>query len=50
MQALPVPPASSDALFVRLARTVFEASRGQALRFQGVFVNGGVDEVGWQGS
>ena len=38
--------ADSDALFVRLARRVFEASRAQQLRFQGVFVNGGVDEVG----
>ncbi len=33
---------------MRLARHVFEASRVQQLRFQGVFVNGGIDEVGVQ--
>ncbi|KAI3433414.1 hypothetical protein D9Q98_003229 [Chlorella vulgaris] len=35
---------ATDGLFVRLARHVFEASRVQQLRFQGVFVNGGIDE------
>lgn len=37
--------ASQDGLFMRLARQVFEASRAQQLRFQGVYVGGGVDEV-----
>lgn len=37
--------AGGDGLFVRLARRVYEASSSQSLRFQGVFVNGGVDEV-----
>lgn len=38
-----------DGLFVRLARRVYEARRDSPLRFQGVFVGGGVDEVraGW---
>ena len=30
---------------MRLARRAYEASRSQQLRFQGVFVNGGIDEV-----
>jgi hypothetical protein len=37
--------AGGDGLFVRLARRVYEASRAQQLRFQGVYVGGGVDEV-----
>ncbi len=41
----PQAHAGSDGLFVRLARRVYEASATQQLRFQGVFVNGGVDEV-----
>jgi hypothetical protein len=35
---------ASDRVFLQLARRVFEASSSQQLRFQGVFVNGGVDE------
>lgn len=42
MQAL---AGSSDGMFMRLARHVHEASRQQLLRFQGVLVTGGVDEV-----
>lgn len=30
---------------MRLARQLFEARRTQQLRFQGVYVGGGVDEV-----
>ena len=41
----PQAHAGGDGLFVRLARRVYEASSNQQLRFQGVFVNGGVDEV-----
>lgn len=36
---------SAYGVFLRLARHVFEASPAQQLRFQGVFVNGGVDEA-----
>lgn len=43
------PAGGDDGLFVRLARRVYEASQGQALRFQGVYVGGGVDEVRWGG-
>jgi hypothetical protein len=35
---------SEDAVFIRLAQTVYEASRTSNIRFQGVYVNGGVDE------
>ena len=31
-------------MFIRLAQTVYEASRTSNIRFQGVYVNGGVDE------
>lgn len=42
--------ASQDGLYMRLARRVFEASRAQQLRFQGVYVGGGVDEVRSRGA
>ena len=43
--ALQAQAGTEPGLFVRLARRVYEASRAQQLRFQGVYVGGGVDEV-----
>lgn len=37
-----------DIVFVRLARTVYEAARTSRLRYQGVLVTGGVDEDAMQ--
>lgn len=44
MQSLP----STDVVFIKLARTVYEAARTQSIRFQGALVTGGVDEDAMQ--